>query len=218
MKNWKYVMDKLVSHADLNQYFLGSLILYKEKPSKVMAISEAKVFKILDLETQKTSLVENPFGYITPPNRRVGMINIMGSVFYMKRVPMRRYQMGININNTYTSFVRGCLSQDYDQAQRKLNDFSCREIADAMFNRYPSLKECLSHNREFGGGMAFDKQFAVGAERDIYYKLQKVGTIPEKFTAVSRIVFNSGWEYLAVLLDGNHEKDLRTVATSCPKS
>ena len=217
MKNWKCVMDKLVSLDDLKQYFHNSVILYKEKPCKVVAISDAKVFKILNLETQKLVAVADPFGHITPPNRRVGMINCNGSVFYMKRLPMRRYQMGLNSGNTSCELVEGCHNYTYPNAQSKLAQLDCKELADAMFNIYPTLKEAITNNKEFGGGMAFDKQFAIDAKKRIYYRTKRVGVLAAKDTTVEKIQWEAGYQYLSILLDGNHEKDLRTVATTCSK-
>lgn len=217
MKNWKCVMDKLVSLADLQQYFMNSVILFKEKPTKVLAISDAKVFKLLDLESQKITQSADPFGHITPPNRRVGMVNYRGNVLYMRRIPMRRYQMGLNTANTNVTIVGDCMNDQAGDARDTVRSLACRELADAMFNKYPTLKDALAHNKEFGGGMAFDKQFAVDARKRIYYRDKKVGSLPSSATTAAKIAWDAGYEYLSILLDGNHEKDLRTVAATCSK-
>lgn len=214
MKNWKSVMDKMVSVADLSQFFSGTVVLYKEKPAKILSISAGRVFKILILETQSTVVDENALGHIMPPNRRLGMVNYGGGVFYMKRFPMRMFQIGINNHNTsITSVIKD--RDDYGQRQTALKEFDCRELADAMFNRYPTIKECIQHNKEFGGGMAFDKQFAIDELKNIWYKTTKVGKMPGTCSTAAKIEFKPGYEHLAFLLDGNYEKDLRNSAPSC---
>lgn len=188
-----------VSVADLQQFFLGTVAFYKDKPIKILDISETRKFDILDLLSQKRSVVLDAPKYLTSPNVRLGMLNHNGAVFYLKRVPVRRFQVGISVNNTLVNFVCGS------------ENVSGREILDStslgmcMLNKYPTIPEFLAHSDDFiSNASAFDKQFAVDGKRRLYYKTQKVGEVVDD----KSIIFLDKFKHLGPLLEMANEANL----------
>lgn len=204
-----------VSVADLKQFYLDTVILYKGKPAKVKKISAEKVFLILDLTTMKTFTDKEGAKFIDPPIRRLGMVNFMGSVLYVERVPYRKFQIGINSQNVKVSALPVEYPEGRAETVNQFRKFENIEIGECMFNIYPTIKECLENIEEFGGAAAFDKQFAINRERTIYYKTKAVGTLPPRCSSANKIKWNPGYEHLSILLENNHEKDLRNFATPC---
>lgn len=210
-------MYEKVTVADLCIFFNGQVVLYKDKPAKVKAISADRVFKILDLESGKTVLDKDAIKYITPPLRRLGMVNVDGWVFYLSRKPIRVMQMGLSSQNVSLKELDMGSEESLAAARKKASELECREIADCLFNRYPSIADCIINNREFGGGMAFDKQFAIDSRRRIWYKTAVVGELPKNCSTAAKIEWKKGYEFLTLLLDGNYEKDSRVAWKKAPQ-
>ena len=202
-------MDNNIAVDDLRTFFVNTVCMYNNKPVKVREISYNKVFHMLDLLTQKTIIAPDALKNISPPVRRLGMINLLSSVLYLKRMPYRKYQVGINKNNTKIETLIVPYPQGRDNTKAICSDFSSPDLANCLLNRYPSIKECWEFVNEFEGAMAFDKQFAVDYSGQIFYKTLYVGVLKGKKKTVSDIVFNEDYKHLILLLDGNHEKTIR---------
>lgn len=217
MRKLSIAMDKLVSLNDLRTFFEKQLVSHKNIPVYVARINEEKVARAVNLLTQKTFNIEN-VGEIIPLPRRIGNVNIDGGVIYVQRQPVRVMQMGVNGNNTKASCVPGSYleGRQQDDAKRKLFRFDCLELGEAVMDNYPTLKECIKHVKEFGGGMAFDKQFTITDEFHIYYRTARVGKLPKTCSTVERIEFEEGFKHLSILLGGAYAKDLAEFGESCP--
>lgn len=217
MKVSKFAMDDLVKLEDLKQYFLGTVVLYKGKPVLVKAINVEKIFKMLDLFTQKTIIDDDAVKHITPPMRRLGMINICGSVVYCERRPARIYQMGINKNNLRFHELLVPYPEGANITLQKAKLTDSVEFAEMLFGKYPTFLECIEMVEKFGGAAAFDKQFAIDNGRGIWYKTKNVGHLLKGGKSVDNIKWDSGYEHLILLLKGNYEKDSRTVWKTAPQ-
>lgn len=206
-------MDKLVTIADLSQFFLHTVILYKNRPSYVLRIGETGMFSILDLEKQTASVVRKlSFTNMSPPHRRIGMVNLENNVVYIKRVPMRRYQMGLTKGNISASLAGA------DKGLRPLVDVNdilrSKALCDAMYGRYPSLEEAFKYANEFGVARAFDKQFCVGPDGKIFYKLMVVGSMDTSNPRADKIKFSPPFSHLSLILGECNEENLRSAATT----
>lgn len=206
-----------IGNADLKQLFLYSLIFFNKKPVNVVQISGDNNFQLLDLKTQKKSSITYPefCKHATPPYRRLGMVNADGGAFWTERIPSRQWLIGYSNTNTAVRRLQGC---DYQRPAldtvEKLRTFSCMEYVDTLFNVYPSLEEAAASVREFGGCIAFDKQFAINSNGGIFFKDKYVGELPAKKKKVEHIVFAEKHKHLILLLEGNYEKDLRDFASA----
>lgn len=202
-------MDDNISVADLNTLFYNTVVLYNNRPTKVLRISENKVFRLLDLEAQKISVVPMAHRAITSPTRRLGMVNIDCTVMFIKRIPYRKYQIGINAGNVAIKYLALEVPHPARDVETKLHSMEHASIADCMFGRYPDLETAYNSAVEFAGVFAFDRQFAVDYAGNIYYKLKCVGRIPGNKPVVKEIIWDPRFKYLILLLEGNYEKSIR---------
>jgi hypothetical protein len=214
MRGLKFVMDKRVSLEDLRTFFQGQLCSHNNRPIFVRRINEERSAKLVDLLTQKTYVLEN-LDELQVPMRRIGMVNCMGSVIYVERTPQRKMQMGLSSSNVKFSTLAVEYPEGRDHTYRRVAAFDNVDIGNAYMNIYPSIKECLKHNKEFGGAMAFDKQFAIDEESKVFYKTKRVGTMPRGCSTIERIVFENQYTHLSLLLGGAYEKDLSAFAQAC---
>ena len=207
-------MDDRVSLNDLHVFFLKQVVFYNNQPVHVKAINEEKKAKVVNLLTQKALTVDA--SELSGFQRRIGNVNIDGGVIYIQREPVRVMQMGVNTSNTKAYEIRESFArEDYYEAKDKLKRFDCIELGLAIMDKYPTIRECIKHNKEFGGGMAFDKQFSIMANNRIYYRRSHVGDMQKGCSTVEKIVWVRGNEHLALLLGEKYGKDLASFATSC---
>ena len=207
-------MDDRVSLNDLHVFFLKQVVFYNNQPVHVKAINEEKKAKVVNLLTQKALTVDA--SELSGFQRRIGNVNIDGGVVYIQREPVRVMQMGVNTSNTKVYEIRESFArEDYHDAKDKLKRFDCIELGLAIMDKYPTIRECIKHNKEFGGGMAFDKQFSIMANNRIYYRHSHVGDMQKGCSTVEKIVWIRGFEHLALLLGETYGKDLASFATSC---
>ena len=204
-------MDDNVHIEDLRTFFMGQVVLYKNRPTKVMALTNELMYKLLDLETQKTIIVKRAHADITPPHRRLGMVTIGSLTYYLARIPARKMQMGLSHNNVKISKLPFRNDELIDMIN-KLYEFDSRELAMCMLNKYPSISEAYEEAEAMHGCVAFDKQFAIDNKGSIYYKVYKIGQTSKK--GKFQITFDHGYNHLAILLDGNHEKSIRDFGTT----
>lgn len=204
---------ELTQH-DLKQLFDRSLILYKGKPTKVRAIGTDRKARLWDLATQREFTAVNPYDGFQAPVLRIGMVNIGGSVIYVERRPMRQYIIGFSADNSSFQTLRVEYPElGSDMTVRKAATLEDKSISDAMTNQYPTFKECLEFLKDFGGARAFDHQFAIDEERNVFYRAQKVGKLPARCSTTDKIEFVDSHKYLKILLEGAYEKDLRTAGS-----
>lgn len=199
--------------GDIDQLYRNSLILYKNKPVYVEQVNREGECTILDISTNRARVVKFSFKDFAPPARRLGFINLLGSVVYAARNPVRRYKVGINVENTRVVSLDVSYPSGGGRTVDRAYTFRCPEVADALFNKYPSLEEAIKQVTEINGACAFDKQFAVDSRQRIWYKTQIVGTVKVGAKTADDIIFNDGFEHLINLLDGNYEKSIRSIGS-----
>jgi len=199
-----------VSIEDLHMMFCDSLCLYNNKPYYIENISGEGVAHCLDLFTQRWEEIEMDETTFQNPTMRLGFINLMGSVVYMARTTPRKYKVGLCQGNVQTDYIHGISYPHGEGAtMRKAATMQCIEMADAMYNKYPTIPEVIDIFRKGNiRALAIDHQFALSFDGYVYYKHSKVG----KWTADSKtaydLQFEPEYKYLITLLDNNHEKSI----------
>lgn len=198
-----------MSVQDIISRFQDSLVMYKDKPTYVKRVGKDGSVVILDLFNQRTDTVAFELKDFTAPMRRLGMVNVEGSVIWAYRNPVRRYKVGLSSENFSAEALGGIHYPEGGATTRnKVKSLQIPELADCLFNKYPTLKQACKYLKQFQGAVAFDKQFAITHNRDIVYKRNIVGYLPNKLETTADIVFNEGFKHLGILLDGNYEKPL----------
>ena len=201
-----------LSQADKRQQYLKTVVLYKDRPVLVECITDLGRFCIFDLKSQKSTTVDFDFTLFKPPTRRLGMINVEGSVLFVSRIPVRKMMIGISKDNTTISLLRVA----YPHGQRDTVDnaygFSSEALADTMNGVYPSFEEAVNKLSPETPAIAFDRMFAIDIDLRIHYKTNVVGILPEIGTSIYDIVFSDGNKHLITLLDNNHEKTYGTTS------
>jgi hypothetical protein len=199
-----------MSVEDLKRDLIGCVVIHKNKPVYVTNISRNGEVHFIDLITQKEGVAPFTLKSFTAPTRRLGFVNVQGSVAYLTRVPIRRYHLGLHRNNVKIKLIMGVdYPQGAENSKYRLQQLNCPELGDAMFNRYPNFEECVAHVQKFGGARAFDKQFAVCSRNCVYYKGDIVGHFDRNAKAHTDIHWMDGKKYLSILLEGNYEKAAR---------
>ncbi len=202
-----------LSYGDQKQLFLGCLLIWKNKFVKVMSISDRHLYRLWILQDQKEILVENAYLDFTPPYRRIGMVNVHASCVYVMRKPVRQWQVGYSSSNCQIASLPTHYPEGEVTSRALIKDFTSKTIFDALTNKYPSLKEAVNSAELSDGCFAFDKQFAINFERKVFFRNEVVGALPKNRVGPQSIKWSQEKQYLSLLLENNHEKDLRTVAT-----
>lgn len=196
--------------ADVRQMYEHTVVMKGSKPVYVSRVGERGEVRFTDLLSNKKDVVEFSLKTFLPPAaRRLGMINVCGSVVYASRIPVRRYKVGFSTENINVKHLDVEYPEGADATLLRIKKLECPEIAEAMLNKYPTLEKALKTVEKFGGAVAFDKQFAVDARKRVWYKTKRVGKVPDGVTECAGIVFDKGHEHLSILLDGNYEKAIR---------
>lgn len=200
-------MDKNTSHADICVFFENTLCLRNDRPVFIQQIFKDFSYRYKDVQTQEYFIGTDIRDEVSPPNKRLGYMNIEGNCVYLKRNPYRIFQIGINRRNTKILFAKyGSYFVDLYDVDRMVAGFSCKEFYNCMLGIYPPLKDCedIISAPNFEGAVAFDRQFAVDSRRRIIYKNQE---IVGGLNGDCEIKWTKGKEYLKFLLETGNEKD-----------
>lgn len=205
-----------MSYEDLQRDLRGCVMIHKNKPVYVSNISRDGMVKFTELITQKEGVAPFTLASFASPTRRLGFVNVMGSVVYVSRTPVRKFFLGLNRGNVAVKVVAGVeYPEGQVQTAAQVSRLCSTELGNAMFNKYPTFAECVKHLQMFKpGAMAFDKQFALTSEGRVLYKEKVVGTYKKNAKTVEDIQWESGKEYLSILLKGNYEKAARDFKSS----
>ncbi len=198
-----------LSIADIDQLYNKSIILYKGRPSKVIGVSRDGNLNVLTLANGRKNVVKFVKADFKPITGRIGFINHNGHAFYAYRTPMRRYSIGLTNQNTSIRYLVGHQNLAY-KAMDKVVMMDSVAWDSALTNDYPSFKDAIRIAKDLNGSCAFDKQFAIDFQRNIFYKHICVGVLPVRASTIARIEFNPGFDFLQVLLEPNYEKTVRT--------
>lgn len=198
-----------VPYDDLRRDLMGCVVMYKNKPVQVAMIHHNGQVRIRDLFTQREKDVEFTLEEFSKPTPRIGFVNVMGSVFYVARLPVRKYFMGVTTQNTKIHRLGVDYPAGYGDTVGRVQQLAIPEVADAIMNRYPTFEAALEEAKRVRGACAFDKQFAVDRRGNIFYKNDVVGKVDMNATSIQDIVWQEGKEHLFIVLDGNYEKTVR---------
>jgi hypothetical protein len=195
---------------DLRRDFVGCVVMFKNKPVYVLHVSLDGTVMYRDMFSQRDEMAPFTLKEFGKPVPRIGFVNINNSVVYVSRSPVRKYYMGVSLQNIECKLIMGVDYPNGSQAtKQRIQTLCIPEMADAITNKYPSLADAAEKVKKFGGACAFDKQFAISANKDIFYKGEPVGLCALTAKGTADIQWNEGKQYLSILLDGNHEKTVR---------
>lgn len=182
--------------GDIQQKLEASILMYNKKPVLFMKVSgDLKTCRVYNLMAQKEEVVEFNEKLFTPPIPRIGMVNIGGGAFYVKRIPIRRYKLGYSQENLKVVELPADYPDRLDKYKAELKGLRSKELAQAMLKKYPTLKAAFKQLEQFDGIVAFDKQFAITHDNKLIYKDTVVGTHDFK-----KIKLAKGFEHLAQLV------------------
>lgn len=186
---------------DLTMMYKHSIVLYQNKPVYVEHIAGNYNMIVIDMLSQKKMYLQYHDDMFKAPTRRIGFVNVNGSVVYVSRMPVRRYKVGYNSENVVVNSIDVAYPLNKSATREYVMYLRCREIAEAMLNRYPSFKEAMDIAKLFGGACAFDKQFAIDARGYVWYKTYLVGSYNFDTDKLSSINFKEEYQYLLDLLE-----------------
>lgn len=198
-----------LSEADIGQLFGDSVCLYDGHPVKV--VRAGNNMRILNLEHGKESTVKFDFNKFKALKSRLGFVNVNGVAFYAARTPSRNFSVGITQRNVKINapnpglYNRNAYHAAYDRVRKMVG----KEWFDTIKGSYPNLATAIKVAVNTKGLCAFDRQFAIDCNRNVYYKLTKVGSLPERARSTNRVTFYKGCEHLELLLNPDYDKTVR---------
>lgn len=190
-----------LTYEDMVQQYHKTIVLCKKQPVYVMEISPDGVFYVLNLLTNKTSSVKFSFKDFQSPAMRLGMVNVFDSVVYITRLPYRRMQVGISAQNTKIAVLPVNYPQGKDDTINYIGRLRCPELGVTMTGNYPTIEEAYNNAVESGGACAFDRQFAIDRDAQVWFKETRVGTYKKK-----EFSFKPEFQHLSILVEFNNEK------------
>lgn len=206
------MFDDQVSIEDMRTFWKGCVALFKGRPVFVIGIGGERGkynATIKDLRTGEREVILLEKGSLSPPDGRLGFVNLNGEVLYTQRQPVRRFMMGVNDTNLR---VRQVPNRRYERGEIHRLSTTSIEFCRTLRGEYPSLKEALNEVLTFGGSCAFDRQFAVDEDRRLFYKERVVGKVGRGAIDSRGIVLNEGSAYLKSVIGGfDYEEAARSV-------
>jgi hypothetical protein len=202
--------DEDMPLADLIRDFINCVVMYKNSPVYILAVSPRKLVKMQHLISQKIEEVPFKLDLFNAPTRRIGFVNSGLSCVYISRIPVRKYFMGLSKYNVEVmSLAEYDDANNYRQFVNECGGLKSTAVGNALLNIYPSFTEVMKTLAEFKGVIAFDKQFAVSHTKRVYYKSSYVGDVKRNAKTIDDIVWKAGNHHLILLLGKNYEKAIR---------
>lgn len=188
-----------ISVEDIRSIYGNTLCTYKGTPVFFKDITIDRIAIVRNIATKKT--VEIPFKLedFTAPQQRIGYVNHRNNAFYITRLPVRRFQVGIAKNNVDIRMLATPGSDSW-RGREELFAFNLPTLAESMLNKYPPFHEAFQKAVDSQGIWAFDKQFAIGYDGKLYYKCQHVATVTKGVRTLRTAKFLPEFEYLSILL------------------
>lgn len=184
--------------GDIQRLYNKTLCIYRGMPVFVDTVDERSQVTFINLLTGKSTVVKYIATDFSAPRGRIGYVNCNGVAYYVKRMPVRRFHDGIHAGNV-TIKATGA---DLIRHPVEVKSLTHVGYAYALFNQYPSLEEAFNGLDKGTVSVAFDKQFAITANR-VYYKGVLVGSHNKK-----ELTFLPEKEYLRGLIGISYEKDV----------
>lgn len=202
-----------ISAADLDQLYAKSIIMYKGRPARVLHVDRNKDMHMLGLISGKKNIVPFKQADFKPSLGRIGFINNNGHAFYAVRNPSRRFSIGLTTSNVAVHVLEH-RNDRWRVAYDQVMSMNVRGWGQALLNDYPTFRDAITIAKENGGSCAFDKQFAVDSNRNIYFKQKRVGVIPSRMSTTGRILFDAPYQFLEILVENHYDKTVRTFAAA----
>lgn len=198
-----------LSLADARTLYQGCLVWYKGGPAKIARINDDWRVRYRNLDTmemKEAAFKQQEFGILP----RLGFVNSHGACTYLMRTTARRYQQGLTTATLeIRKLPRELYRERYEEAMLQFQNMESLELGRCIRGEYPSLRTALRFVKEFGGAMAFDRQFALAEGNLIYYRDKVVGTLPRGCSTIERIEFDPAYAGLENLIGDRYAKALR---------
>lgn len=208
------MLDPRITVEDLRVFWKGCIALHEGEPVFVINTGidgDKKVAQVKNLKDGHITRVwikEN--NTLTPPDSRLGFVNLNGLVIYTSRAPIRRFMMGINDSNIKISRLIDYFR--YERGEIHTLSTSSMEFYRTLKGQYPSLPEAIEQVKTFGGACAFDRQFAVCEDRHLYYKRRRVGRVLRGAIDLRGLEFFPEFSHLkSVVWNFDYDQAARTV-------
>lgn len=139
----------------------------------------------------------------------VGYFNHRGCCGFVQRNPVRRFKHGLCRENTSADFhnldnLEGEKRDRYRDTGQLINRFQSKSHYNMLMNIYPSLKDAVELLQDGGDCIAFDRQFAIDVDFNIYYKTNNVGKCLIKDGGY-KITLQKKYEHLRVALPKEYQ-------------
>jgi len=208
------MLDPRVSVEDLRTFWKGCIAIHEGEPVLVINVGSDGNKKVAQVKSLKDGNIERVWikedNTLTPPDSRLGYVNLNGLVVYVSRAPVRRFMMGINDSNIKVGKLIDFFR--YERGEIHSLSTSSMEFYRTLKGIYPSLPEAIEQVKTFGGVCAFDRQFAVCENRHLYYKKRKVGRVLRGATDLRGLEFSPEFQYLkSVVWNFDYDQAARTV-------
>lgn len=204
-------LDNRVTNEDLRQYWRGCAALLDGSPIFIVDIAKADhllQIRFKDMRTLKLNVEVVDPEKLTAPDSRLGFMNSNGLAAFLQRRPVRKYMMGISDGNFRIEYLPRF---NYN---RNVHLFSIQspEFADMLQGNYPSFDDAYEMTKAFGGLVAFDRQFALDEDRNVWYKEHPVGLLPRDSRKVQDIQFENKFSFLKSVIGGfDREQAVRCI-------
>lgn len=203
-------MPEKLQYDDAVSMFKDTVVQYKGTPCKVTRITEGLSCRLKSLKDGK--LIEIPLDQdeFQKCAGRLGFMNHdSNGVVYIQRRPLRgggRPPEGLHYRYLHHSQLPCHYPEGWDVVYKSSVQMDDINFYKMLIGDYPSLEQARDSVKEFGGCVAFDKQFALDSEMNIYWKANYVGRLPRGSKTIDKIVFEKGMEGLVNLIGDVNEK------------
>lgn len=199
-----------ISLGDIEQLFCGNLVLHKGTPVLFKSVNRDRQTKLFNLFHGKEYNAEFKLDDFGAPRGRIGFVNHGNTSVYVFRRPRRQFCVGVTGNNSEFKALHYLDPYQRQTVVNELKKLDKKALHFSMLNQYPKFSEALEKAIAHDGAYAFDKQFAIGRDRVVWYKTTAVGVLKEGKTSMKDIVFDKQYEYLKLPLLQDHGKVERT--------
>lgn len=188
-------MDE-ISIQDARTMYQNCLVILRDQPVFIHTITEDRWVTAWDLKEQEFIRFNFREESLQAPSYRLGYVNLGTTCFYVTRAPARSYKVGFSSNNLVMkpSFP-GMNREEHKVAVKTLEEMTSVAMYKTIKGIYPTMEEAYERAKKCRGSVAFDRQFAVAHNRDIYYRGSLVGKLTQ-----GSVEFREGCEYLSAVM------------------
>lgn len=195
-------------YDDVRQQYNDCIVLKGNEPVMLKVVDHdgaGTIVRVTVLRTGKNDTEVFKQANFRSPAVRLGFMNVKKTCIHVSRLPVRKMQVGINLQNV--RFTQ--LPNDEDYAALKIAQRMGAEFRNTIVGDYPTFDKAMKLVLEDHHAVAFDRQFAVDNELNVYYKGLRVGTVGKNVRNSDNIAFKAGYEHLAILIGDKYEQSLR---------